>query len=1015
MATIIKDPSLPKNWVRKTSRRCPTASYYFNVKTGKSTWMHPAFLEQNAKAILPQTMQENEGGNEESAYNSVKKTTNENQVTSSTEASSFQEIDTSKESKPEPLANREAVKFVIKSKTFGEGAAKQEGGQSKPKKESTHLHPLLLHARKIAERCIWSKKTGDSSKKAEEKTDSKLKTKDFVSSLDTKIVRAFRRIKEEELNTNDDAKAKLEKKSDESSRTSPEKEKDEIRKEFEKRERKIVKARRRLVGLQKAQLAKDTTKKTSKDDNCKASDTIDIFESLQRDVDSRIKTLKECSQYPLELTESHGSDSKQIGLKSDSTLKRESKNVRSVMKTNDSPSTPNKIEREPVVKEKIEELDNEPSVSFEKPPAYSIGSPVSSPKESTPTSLATETRTDDSKYNSFDERSDDRRHRRRRRDKYRSGSKKADKDTSSKSTAEGRKSRHKEEPVPTKDSDEVVHMEVEEQEIISEIANFRGSISHSRHQGVSQLLTSKIDSSSTSLYVVVDTNVLIKDKDFLNSLKGRAIEGQDTVIVIPYTALQEMDGLKKNEAIGRACQSAISWCNHHFEAKDPRVQGQSYDIYLETLSKNPRASGDDLIRDCCLLMKKDGLAVCLLSNDINLRNKALMSNISSIGVRDLRIKLEETASKKCNKIEEDSQQLEVLGMPDNDVQILEEYGCVPSNRISQDEDLESPLPVKQARLSASRASHKQRTPKHPTESRLSLDNSRHLGDIIESLHATLGQILEHIMIEAYGDIWISIVIHKPPWTLQEIFFCWDKHWLAVMIEKFPRDLQNLMKKIRLTLKANIKEEEDIKILKRNVELLYNFFKKDPYKKFIAPIHSDSVSLSPDAPMNEAVTPPRMTDTHEEAGFGEEALGQNTMEINNVQEMINHVGMHITHFTALILDAYGESHDLPKLNSTTTMSQENAHSSAVNLYNVIMNMGTAIVRCVNETTAESVQNFGELLINFWAEAKEPCPNLPFTAEDIMHIVASPVGLQFLQVTLQELEKLINVLKSVLEKH
>lgn len=307
-------------------------------------------------------------------------------------------------------------------------------------------------------------------------------------------------------------------------------------------------------------------------------------------------------------------------------------------------------------------------------------------------------------------------------------------------------------------------------------------------------------------------------------------------------------------------------------------------------------SGDDLIRDCCLLMKKDGLDVCLLSNDINLRNKALMSNISSIGVRDLKTKLEETARNKCNNIVEDSQQLEVLGMPDNDVQIFEENNCLPSNRISQDEDLESPLPVKQARMTPSKASHKQRTPKHPAGSRLSLENTRHLGDIIESLHATLGQILEHIMIEAYGDMWMSIVIHKPPWTLQEIFFCWDKHWLAVMIEKFPRDLQNLMKKIRLTLKANIKEEEDIKILKKNVELLYNFFKEDPYKKFITPIHSESVSLSPDATMKEALTPPRMTDTHEEAGFGEEALGQNTNEINNVQEMINHVGMHITHFT-----------------------------------------------------------------------------------------------------------------------
>lgn len=286
-------------------------------------------------------------------------------------------------------------------------------------------------------------------------------------------------------------------------------------------------------------------------------------------------------------------------------------------------------------------------------------------------------------------------------------------------------------------------------------------------------------------------------------------------------------------------------------------------------------------------MKKDGLDVCLLSNDINLRNKALMSNISSVGVRDLRAKLEEMTNSKSNEISRDPQELSALGMPDNDVQIVEEY---------QDEDLESPLPVKQARLTTVKASRNQRTPKHHAGSRLSLENARLLGDITESLHATLGQILEYVMVEAYGDLWTSIVIHKPPWTLQEIFYCWDKHWLAVMIERFPRDLQNLVKKIRLTLKANIKEEEDITILKKNVELLYNFFKKEPYKKFVVPLHSDSASLSPDATMKEALTPPRMTETQEEAVFPEEVLGQNTKGMNNVQEMINHVGMHITHFT-----------------------------------------------------------------------------------------------------------------------
>lgn len=596
MATIIKDPSLPKNWVRKTSRRCPTASYYFNVKTGKSTWMHPAFLEQSLEAVSPQPAKKDGGRNEKSpvefdkaAGDGTKKksTTSENQVTSSTEASSFQEVDKSKESKLEDSANREAVKFVLKSKTFGEGSAKQGGAQPKPK---IGIHPLLLHARKVAERSVWSKKS------TEEKLDSKPKTGDFISSLDRKIVRAFRRIQDDAdaSSANDDAVAKSEKESEESSKASSVKEKEEERKEFEKRERKIVRARRRLLGLQKPQEAKDTTKTTSTDKNSEASDTIDIFESLQKDISSRIKSLKKDSQHELEASETHKQDFKQISSKSDSSSSTDNKYVRSVMKKNNVLSTLDKNEGRSADKQEVIELDNEPNILFEKPPACTQSSPASpskdsSSKDSTPSSLATETNADNSKYNLFDERSDDRRHRRRRRDRNHHRSTKSNKDPSPESTAKGRDSRHEKEPLPPKDTDEVVHMEVEEHEIISEIANFRGSISHSRHQGRSQLLTSKIDSSSTSLYLVVDTNVLIKDKEFLNSLRGRTIEGQEIVIVIPYTALQEMDGLKKNEAIGRACQSAISWCNSHFEAKDPRVQGQSYDNYLESLSKNPRA------------------------------------------------------------------------------------------------------------------------------------------------------------------------------------------------------------------------------------------------------------------------------------------------------------------------------------------------------------------------------------------------------------------------------------------
>ena len=146
-------------------------------------------------------------------------------------------------------------------------------------------------------------------------------------------------------------------------------------------------------------------------------------------------------------------------------------------------------------------------------------------------------------------------------------------------------------PLPAENTiyPKVIDMEIDKQELNMEIANFRGSASYSSMAISEGLPNSSTCHSSASLYFVVDTNVLIADIDFLHELKSSVIDGRESVILVPYVALQEMDGLKRSASIGKACQAAVRWCNQHFEAQHPRVQGQTYSNYRTTVEENKKA------------------------------------------------------------------------------------------------------------------------------------------------------------------------------------------------------------------------------------------------------------------------------------------------------------------------------------------------------------------------------------------------------------------------------------------
>lgn len=144
------------------------------------------------------------------------------------------------------------------------------------------------------------------------------------------------------------------------------------------------------------------------------------------------------------------------------------------------------------------------------------------------------------------------------------------------------------------------------------------------------------------VFLVMDTNV------FLSHLKGveRLLEkgfphiGQP-ILVVPYIVLQELDRIKHREQgkpLSTAASQSIRFLNEHLKRRDPRVKGQS--TVEATVHLVPVENPDDHIINCCFQVRqiisgRAGTDLMLLSNDVNLRNKALVNGVPAFGYGEL--------------------------------------------------------------------------------------------------------------------------------------------------------------------------------------------------------------------------------------------------------------------------------------------------------------------------------------------------------------------------------------------
>ncbi|XP_073833423.1 swt1 RNA endoribonuclease [Musca autumnalis] len=131
-------------------------------------------------------------------------------------------------------------------------------------------------------------------------------------------------------------------------------------------------------------------------------------------------------------------------------------------------------------------------------------------------------------------------------------------------------------------------------------------------------------------YFVVDTNVLLDHLAFLEDLTQlKLCDTQGSMLYIPYGVLQELDKLKMRsgckEGVKTLAVRAIKYLNKKLENKSENVLAQTaLEERHHLIDVN---SADDSIINCCLQAKAQIPNILLLTEDVNLRNKAMCNNI----------------------------------------------------------------------------------------------------------------------------------------------------------------------------------------------------------------------------------------------------------------------------------------------------------------------------------------------------------------------------------------------------
>ncbi|KAF2348716.1 PIN domain [Trinorchestia longiramus] len=329
------------------------------------------------------------------------------------------------------------------------------------------------------------------------------------------------------------------------------------------------------------------------------------------------------------------------------------------------------------------------------------------------------------------------------------------------------------------------------------------------------------------------------------------------MLVIPHTVIRELDLLKKDSKCQIEAQFAVKWINRMLEqsvcaAADENfvngahnVCGQSLKNYNELRDSTDDKNGDDRILDYCLWLKQRGLKVLLLSNDINFRNKAIFAEVPSVGSKNLKedltwadelsaaVHLDQSFKVQCHQRSSSSPNLEngmqsqsVVHSEHADASDVHMNDISLNNFVNENTNGTNHLSTSNSKLpNTSSVSEKTASSCNPSSK-----------SVCSSLRMTLSNILTERMKSVFSDLWLSIVIRKPPWNLHDLFVCWKKHWVAVFTDIFPSELQTDLKLFQRMLRFKSSEEE----LYQQMCKIYGSLSTENFRDLIVYPQKDSI-------------------------------------------------------------------------------------------------------------------------------------------------------------------------------
>lgn len=248
-------------------------------------------------------------------------------------------------------------------------------------------------------------------------------------------------------------------------------------------------------------------------------------------------------------------------------------------------------------------------------------------------------------------------------------------------------------------------------------------------------------------FVITDTNIFLHNLDLVKRLTALDSGPPDVKVCLPWVALQELDRIKnrKKGPTTRSAVAAIAFINKALVSKNPKFRGQTIDEARSKEDVVPKGfnNDDDHLIHCCLVVGKTGNRVVLLTNDVNLRNKALVNDIPSLSAADAEAVLDRDwgstqAQPGCSTATEPA------------------TACVPSA-----------MPVLQG-------------------------TSAVIAEVRAILRTNLSMVLQKELQSAFGVLWPWVAVFKPPWTEITAMQCILRHWIALTATAFEKPMKKVM-------------------------------------------------------------------------------------------------------------------------------------------------------------------------------------------------------------------------------